>query len=123
MGNSWRYGFSSVIGTSHLKAGIPCQDASNCNIFETSDGESILIAVASDGAGSASRAEIGSNLVCSSVMEFFGDLVIRSHSDMLTKATLYSAIDEWFLVMRNAINIYATSEDNTIRDYACQRRR
>jgi serine/threonine protein phosphatase PrpC len=60
----WKYGFASVVGTSHLKSSLPCQDASRGGIFVEPNGEEILLAVASDGAGSAARAQLGAQLAC-----------------------------------------------------------
>jgi hypothetical protein len=60
----WKYGFASVAGASHLKSSSPCQDASRCEVFVGPDGEEILLAVASDGAGSAAHAQLGAQLAC-----------------------------------------------------------
>jgi hypothetical protein len=60
----WKYGFASVAGASHLKSSAPCQDASRCEVFVAPDGEEILLAVVSDGAGSAARAQLGAQLAC-----------------------------------------------------------
>lgn len=60
---TWKYVFASVPGTSHLYLGSNCQDASQVAVCETSNGEKVLIAAASDGAGSASHSEIGSQLI------------------------------------------------------------
>lgn len=60
----WKYGYASVAGASHLKSGLPCQDASVVAIASNSAGEEILIVIASDGAGSAAFAQIGSRMAC-----------------------------------------------------------
>jgi serine/threonine protein phosphatase PrpC len=60
---TWKYVYTSVPGTSHLYLGSNCQDASRVNIHQTSKGEKVLIAAASDGAGSASHSELGSQLI------------------------------------------------------------
>ena len=56
----WITACVSVTGTSHRKSGISCQDASAVKVNST--GEWVAI-VASDGAGTADRAEEGSALV------------------------------------------------------------
>ncbi len=63
---SWKYAFASVTGTSHLAGQLPCQDASGCEMVPAADGTTILVAAASDGAGSAVRADRGSRIVCAS---------------------------------------------------------
>ncbi len=52
---TWRFVATSLTGTSHLAAGIPCQDAWRCRALPTGE---IIVAVA-DGAGSASLAAEG----------------------------------------------------------------
>ncbi len=56
----WLLAKASVRGTSHINSGLPCQDAS---IIRTDHSGKWLIAVASDGAGSAKRADEGANFV------------------------------------------------------------
>ncbi len=60
----WKYGYASVTGASHVKSGLPCQDASVVATAINQAGEEILIAIASDGAGSAAFAQIGSRMAC-----------------------------------------------------------
>jgi hypothetical protein len=61
---AWRYVYTSVRGTGHLDNNLPCQDASLVHQAINSDDEPLLVLVASDGAGSATRSEEGSQLVC-----------------------------------------------------------
>jgi hypothetical protein len=63
--SEWKYAFSSVIGTSHVKSGKPCQDSSICDVIQQDNGIPALVAVVSDGAGSAKYSDIGSSLACS----------------------------------------------------------
>jgi hypothetical protein len=60
----WKYGFASVVGTAHVRTSVPVQDACRAEIIRDAQGSEILIAVASDGAGSAAQAHIGSALAC-----------------------------------------------------------
>ncbi len=62
----WKTVGSSVVGTSHLRIALPCQDAHRCALLP--DG-TLLIAVA-DGAGSASRSTEGSTLAVQSSLDF-----------------------------------------------------
>src|SRR3954452_8205539 len=63
---SWRIARASVVGSSHIAAGTPCQDFSLHDLISTPEGREVLIAVISDGAGSAENAAIGSSITCHS---------------------------------------------------------
>src|SRR5215469_2781463 len=63
---TWKIVSSSVTGTSHAKTGLPCQDAHGG--LTLPDG-TLLFAVA-DGAGSASRADHGSQIAAKDALEF-----------------------------------------------------
>src|SRR2546428_9419804 len=68
----WRYIVGSVGGTSHSRMGRPCQDWASAHVLRsTKTGEEVLVVAASDGAGSATRAEDGAQLACRT----FTDLV------------------------------------------------
>jgi hypothetical protein len=59
----WKSVYDSVQGTSHKEAGTPCQDA--CRLYESGKSEqSYLVAVCSDGAGSASHSDLGASAAC-----------------------------------------------------------
>jgi serine/threonine protein phosphatase PrpC len=60
----WRYAAARTTGTSHLKIGAPCQDRFAC----FADEHGLVIAVA-DGAGSASRAEVGAQIAVTAAIE------------------------------------------------------
>ncbi len=59
----WKHVHRSVIGTSHRAGGLPCQDASRARAVRVA-GETYLLVAASDGAGSAARAEVGARAAC-----------------------------------------------------------
>src|SRR5207248_9457903 len=62
----WKYAAASVVGTSHRQSGEAiCQDSHVCEYIE---GSSALVAVLSDGAGSASHSQFGSRSTCDFVM-------------------------------------------------------
>jgi serine/threonine protein phosphatase PrpC len=58
----WRAVGASVTGTSHTKTQSPCQDNHLLEIIDSH--EQVVVMIASDGAGSASRSEYGSNRAC-----------------------------------------------------------
>ncbi len=62
----WKLIGSSVAGTSHAAAGIPCQDA---HAYELLEDDTLLAAVA-DGAGSAKYAGQGASLAVQSAVEY-----------------------------------------------------
>ena len=59
---TWTVLGDSVIGTSHRTRSTPCQDAFRIATFGPS-AEWLVVAVA-DGAGSASRSEVGATMAC-----------------------------------------------------------
>jgi Protein phosphatase 2C len=61
----WRVVGASKSGTSHLRQGLPCQDAH----YWVQSGD-LLIAAVADGAGSASLAEVGSQLAVKTAVDF-----------------------------------------------------
>ena len=69
----WRVAYNSVIGTSHEKTGLPCQDAGGCRIVHDPAGREILLAIACDGAGSASRSLDGATLAVSQFLNQFSE--------------------------------------------------
>src|SRR5687767_6155870 len=112
----WKYGFTSVVGTSHLKSSTPCQDASRVEVVVDARGAEVLIAVASDGAGSAAKAQLGSSLAC--------DLFIaeaRSHIEGGNTRALLSDnfISDWFVKFRWTATGWAGHDSGKIQDFAC----
>ena len=73
-GGYWRVSRASVTGTSHIKAGLPCQDSSNHHVA----GE-LLIAAVADGAGSASMSDVGSALAVETSVRTAERLLHESH--------------------------------------------
>lgn len=71
----WRYVGASVTGSGHETHSMPCQDAHR--IF--CHGEVVAIAV-SDGAGSAPRSEIGSQLAVSTAVAYLSEALVQSGS-------------------------------------------
>ena len=113
---TWRYALASTVGISHVKVGTPCQDASECRILQASDGSSVLVAVVSDGAGSASRSEIGAKLACS--------LIIRRMSALLEgggrlQDITREVMESWIANFQGEVLVLAEAESRTPRDFAC----
>jgi Protein phosphatase 2C len=111
----WRVAYSSVIGTSHEKTGLPCQDAGCCRIVSDPEGRHVLLAVASDGAGSASRSFDGATLTVERFLEEFSDAARRCGLGGITK----EFVGGWLSRLRNEINERAETADLTAREFAC----
>ncbi len=67
---AWRFAAASVRGTSHAKSGTPCQDHAEVAAVPAIGTQKALIAVASDGAGSAARSDEGARAACRAFLEF-----------------------------------------------------
>jgi len=112
----WKYVLASVAGTSHLKKGIPCQDSSECRIFLDGQGHKILVAVVSDGAGSASHSELGSALAC--------NLLIGEMETYFANGGAIKELNREFAAncltnFQNEIRIRAEADGLALGDFAC----
>ena len=112
---NWRIAVASVIGTSHLGTGLPCQDSSACEVVETETGP-VLVAVVSDGAGSAAQSDIGSLLAAqtfSSLVKTF--FAAGGHLKELSR----DIACHWLSQTADVIALAAKEAGHSIRDYAC----
>lgn len=112
----WKYGSSSVAGTLHLKSSTRCQDASRAEVVLDACGSEVLIAAASDGAGSAALAQLGSSLAC----DLFVDDV-KSHIEGGSANTISSDIFFAELVgkFRQLVTGWSRAESTRMQDFAC----
>jgi hypothetical protein len=62
---SWSWVGACSTGTSHARTGAGCDDSAACVEIRSTEGDPILIAVVSDGAGSAKLSRLGSHIVTS----------------------------------------------------------
>jgi hypothetical protein len=112
----WRFASATVIGTSHVKSGTPCQDHHRCQVFRNGVDEPIIAIAVSDGAGSATRGENGAAITCASLIEQAELFLARSGS--LASMTKQDA-HEWLDAVRKAIANHASEAEHEVRDYAC----
>ena len=112
---AWRYAYASVAGTSHDKNGSPCQDAGSCRVVEASQGGSILLAMASDGAGSARRSEEGARLAVALFLAEFGE-ACRERGILAIDRPFILA---WLTKLRRRIWARAARAGVRAGDYAC----
>ena len=61
----WRFATARVTGSSHLRAGTPCQDRLACVVLP----DGTLVAAVSDGAGSAPLADVGAEVAVQTVLD------------------------------------------------------
>lgn len=112
----WRTAFATSIGTSHLKNGTLCQDAGRCIVVEATDGTEVLVMAVSDGAGTASRSDVGSALAVEHFLDRFSQAV-RSHPDLDTID--HTFVGRWFENVRGTIRKQAETDGADVKDYAC----
>jgi len=113
---SWRFAFASVIGTSHTKSGLPCQDASICRTLTASSGEPVLVAVVSDGAGSADRSQIGSQLACALFMD---EMVTLFGTGGVVEDVTEVFCKQWLISFQHEVGSRAEAEGVMPRAFAC----
>lgn len=110
----WEWVSASSTGTSHLRVNRGCDDSGAC-MFVSGKNESALIAVCSDGAGSAQQSSIGSRIIvrafCRSVRSYL------QHGGTLVGLSRETASD-WLDDMRGRIEIASRSAELTPRDFA-----
>jgi hypothetical protein len=81
------------------------------------DGETeILLAAVSDGAGTASRSDVGAALVVELFLERFAEAA-RSDQELSTINAQF--VSDWFAEVRLAITQRAESDGAAVKDYAC----
>lgn len=114
--SSWKMVFASLIGTSHIETNVPSQDSFLCNVLTEKNGSEVLVAVASDGAGSASNSKEGSELTCSLFMSEIKDfLESGSELQFLTK----EFGQQWIEYLHNALIPRSQSNDKGIKEFSC----
>jgi Protein phosphatase 2C len=115
MAAAWRYAYASVTGTSHDKTGALCQDAGSCRVVEAPGGGSILLAMASDGAGSVQRSAEGAALAIELFFGVFG-AACRDHGmDVVDRALVLT----WLRRLRRRIAARAVKAGVGSNEFAC----
>jgi hypothetical protein len=106
---AWRWASASVIGTSHIQNGDRLQDA--CVVSKVGNG--CILAIVSDGAGSAKFGAYGAWVTCRFLSVRFREWV-RENPGLPTEEELVDWIDE----LRVRISAIATSRESTARQFA-----
>ena len=107
---------ASSIGTSHVAAAQPCQDA-HFHVEATGpDGERIMVLAVSDGAGTAALAEVGAALVC----DTFGRLVAAYIGQGGRVQTIgRPLVERWIAGVIYRLELHAKETGAALEDYAC----
>jgi len=104
---------ASVIGSSHLKSGQPCEDA----FSYTQNGNMFAIAV-SDGVGNTKFGGIGSNECVISIIDKVNQY-FESHKFSEKKFSSKCFIVKLVRVGRNSLQLLANNNGCSINEYAC----
>jgi hypothetical protein len=113
-GHGWEWVSASATGTSHLRINRGCDDSAAC-IFVPGRTESALVAVCSDGAGSAQRSSIGSRII---VRAFCRNVRNYLQSGGTLAGVSREIASDWLDDMRGRIEVTSRSAGLTPRDFA-----
>jgi hypothetical protein len=112
----WRVAMASSVGTAHVAAAQPCQDAHFQLATADADGQPVLVLAASDGAGSAMLAEVGAMLAC----ETFARLVSAYlEQGGKVEAIGRSLAERWIAGILYRLELQTRQSGAAMRDYAC----
>ena len=103
----WQVLGASTIGASHLKQGLPCQDAFMA--AECRDG--VLAVAVADGAGSASHAQVGSRLAARRAVSAVFDRMLLPRT-----GGVYAMLDDAFAQARRELEFEAAASKRDLRD-------
>ena len=107
---------ASSIGTSHVAAAQPCQDA-HFHVEATGpDGERTIVLAVSDGAGTAALAEVGATLAC----DTFGRLVAAYVGQGGRVESIgRPLVKRWIAGVVYRLQLHAEETGAAVEDYAC----
>ncbi|HVT58573.1 MAG TPA: PP2C family serine/threonine-protein phosphatase [Thermoanaerobaculia bacterium] len=113
---TWRFVLASEIGTAHARLTTPCQDASICDVVPHEADGPVLVALISDGAGSADKSDIGSQLACR--------IAWREISARLESIASVAHLDRGFAdhllqTIKDELDAKAALDGLETREYAC----
>jgi len=112
---SWQTAAASVVGSSHLDQGKPCQDAFALQVLPLLCGGEALCAVVSDGAGSAEHSEQGSRLACDTAMDLLTSRDPSGEDMCLTEQLAHHILDR----IREELASEAQRTEVPLKSFAC----
>ncbi len=107
---------ASSTGTSHLAATQPCQDSHGCAVVEDLAGRSVVVLVASDGAGTAATADVGAVICCQTFIKLVGDYFSGGGR---IEAIGRPLAERWLASIIFQLADHAASRAAPLHDYAC----
>jgi hypothetical protein len=107
---------ASSIGTSHVAAAKPCQDAHFHVETAGPDRERVMVLAVSDGAGTAAFAEVGSALVCSTFARLVASFVEKGGR---IEAIGRPLVERWIAGVNYRLELHAKETGAALDDYAC----
>jgi hypothetical protein len=111
----WRYASATVIGTSHTRLATPCQDSSICLVVRDGQGDAVLLAAVSDGAGSAACSDAGSAAACCSFAEHLAALLkLRAVADLSI-----GDFQVWVRRFQDFVEEHSATAELRPREFAC----
>lgn len=110
----WRAVAASITGASHEVSQAPCQDSHRLEIL--SQNGPVVVLIASDGAGSATRSEEGSTRACEELLDNIRLYVLegRKVKDISRDTAL-----SWIENAAEAVQQAADREGTPLREFAC----
>lgn len=112
--HEWRAVATSVTGPSHAKTQAPCQDSHRFEIL--SQHGPVVVLIASDGAGSASRSEEGSARACQELLDNIR--LFLEECGKVKNITRETALS-WIENAAEAVGQAADREGIPVREFAC----
>ena len=102
---TWFCCSSKTVGQSHIASGIPCQDAVAYRVI----GSTKFVTALSDGAGSASKSQIGSQTLVETVCNYVGNFLLDS--SQTNYKNLDRAVKESILMARDHLKKLGNPEE------------
>jgi hypothetical protein len=110
----WRVVAATCVGTSHIATGMPCQDSVGVELLK-SQNETVLLAVVSDGAGSAAHSEVGSSKTVETMRRLARDFLSEHAIASIERKTA----EDWLLAIQADLREMAEQHSASSRDFAC----
>ena len=114
----WRFAAASAAGSSHVRDGIPNQDAVDCRLIEIGDSQVVIAAVA-DGAGSAPRSDEGSQVAVKAAVASIVDGINKRPAAAFSKHLATSLVRGAIKKAKNAVVRHGRKHRVPTRDLAC----
>lgn len=108
---TWGWSIATCRGTSHVRDDLECQDTSRC--IAVGPDKRVLVAVVSDGAGSAPHSKRGSVVTCRTISEG-----ARQHFAKTAEPPTDEDIWSWIDQVRDRIALAAAAIESTPREFA-----